>query len=329
MDNLLTLSLSISIWFQQLGDWLYPVMKGITFLGNEEFYLFIMPVLYWCVDQAWGIRIGMLLLISGGTNFLLKLLFHSPRPYWYSSQVKNIISASSYGFPSGHAQNASSLWGYIAVRTEKTWFRYLLILIILLIGISRIVLGVHFAHDVIVGWVTGLIILILFTRWEPSIRSWFLKQSSRRQIFVSFMSSLAWIAFGLIFASPFLQGRIPLAWIQNTQGELDPLNLDGIITISGVWCGLLSGRILLTSQGGFTTKGPLGQLMIRFLMGIIGVVLIWWGLDLYSPEANFSLLLTLRYIRYLCVGLWISFGAPWLFTRLGLAEKKVQAFEDF
>jgi len=322
MENLLTLSLSISIWFQQLGDWLYPVMKGITFLGNEEFYLFIMPVLYWCVDQALGIRIGMLLLVSGGTNFLLKLLFHSPRPYWYSRQVKNIISASSYGFPSGHAQNASSLWGYIAVRTEKRWFRYLLILIILLIGISRIILGVHFAHDVIVGWVTGLIILILFTRWEPSIRSWFLKQSSRMKIFVSFLSSLTWIVFGLIFASPFIQGRIPLAWIQNTQGALDPLNLDGIITISGVWCGLLSGRILLTSQGGFTTEGPLGQRMIRFLMGIFGVVLIWWGLDLYSPEANFSLLLTLRYIRYLCVGLWISFGAPWFFTRLGLAAKK-------
>ncbi|MBS3749910.1 MAG: phosphatase PAP2 family protein [Anaerolineales bacterium] len=322
MDNLLTLSLSISIWFQQLGDWLYPLMKGITFLGNEEFYLFIMPILYWCVDQALGIKIGMLLLMSGGTNFLLKLLFHSPRPYWYSSQVKNIISASSFGFPSGHAQNASSLWGYIAMRTKKRWFRYLLILIILLIGISRIILGVHFAHDVIVGWVTGLIILILFTRWEPSIRSWFLKQSSRRQIFVSFLSSLSWIVFGLILASPFLQGRIPLTWIQNTQGELDPLSLDGIFTISGVWCGLLSGRILLTSQGGFNTEGPLGQLMIRFLIGIFGVVLIWWGLDLSSPESNLSFVLTLRYIRYLCVGLWISFGAPWLFTRLGLAAKK-------
>lgn len=324
MDIFYQLSLYISMWFQGLGDWLYPLMKGVTFLGNEEFYLLIMPAIYWCVDKALGIRIGILLLVSGGTNFLLKLLFHSPRPHWVSTKVKNLISAADFGFPSGHAQNASSLWGYIALEIKRKWLRISVILIIFLIGLSRIILGVHFLHDVLGGWMIGIILLILFLLLETPVSSWFSKQPFRKQILVSFLSSLLLILLALLFASPFMGHQIPPEWIQNTQGELDPYNLEGILTISGVLFGLLSGVIILETYGGFDAQGTLGQRTARFLIGASGVLLIWWGLDQLFPEKGFSLALTLRYFRYLLVGLWISLGAPWLFIRLNLAQTEDQ-----
>jgi len=79
MEYLTQFFLPVSIWFQQVMDWLIPIMKGITFLGNIEFYLLFMPLLYWCLDITLGIRIGFILLVSGGINALLKQGFHTPR----------------------------------------------------------------------------------------------------------------------------------------------------------------------------------------------------------------------------------------------------------
>ena len=90
MEYLTQLFLPISIWFQQGADWLMPIMKGITFLGNIEFYLLFMPLLYWCLDITLGIRIGIILLVSGGINAILKQGFHTPRPFWVSSRVQGL-----------------------------------------------------------------------------------------------------------------------------------------------------------------------------------------------------------------------------------------------
>jgi hypothetical protein len=82
MEYLTQLFLPVSIWFQSGPDWLFTIMKGISFLGNTEFYLLAMPLLYWCIDLTLGIRIGIILLVSGGLNNILKLGFASPRPFW-------------------------------------------------------------------------------------------------------------------------------------------------------------------------------------------------------------------------------------------------------
>ncbi len=151
MEYLTQLFLPISIWFQQAADWLIPIMQGITFLGNLEFYLLFMPLLYWCLDITLGIRIGFILLISGGINAILKQGFHTPRPFWVSSQVQGLSEDTSFGFPSGHAQNAASIWGLLAYSLNKRWVKIIALVGILLIGLSRVILGVHFLHDVLAG----------------------------------------------------------------------------------------------------------------------------------------------------------------------------------
>ncbi|MEH7613670.1 phosphatase PAP2 family protein, partial [Gottfriedia acidiceleris] len=96
-----------------------------------------------------------------GSNILcvlLKLFFHRARP-----DLHRLIEISGYSFPSGHATNAMTVYGILTfilwrnIRTKSG--RSLLIItsliMILLIGISRIYLGVHFPSDVIAGYFTG------------------------------------------------------------------------------------------------------------------------------------------------------------------------------
>src|SRR3972149_4161143 len=113
MDAILQLQIGITIAFQQLGG-LAAVMRAFAFLGQEEFFLFALPVVYWCVDAGTGGRLGGLLVLGNSVNVLLKLAFHLPRPYWLDSRVQALATETSYGLPSGHAQNAVSIWFFFA-----------------------------------------------------------------------------------------------------------------------------------------------------------------------------------------------------------------------
>ena len=55
------LDLSWVIAFQSLGNWLILPMRFFSFLGTEEFYILILPILYWCLDVQLGIQVGFLM----------------------------------------------------------------------------------------------------------------------------------------------------------------------------------------------------------------------------------------------------------------------------
>ena len=98
-------------------------------------------------------------------NFLLKLLFMRDRPYELM-----IIDEGGYSFPSGHAMAAFGFYGFIIyllwhfnlAKSAKIIFSVLLGALIILIGVSRIYLGVHYASDVLAGYMVSLAYLILY-----------------------------------------------------------------------------------------------------------------------------------------------------------------------
>ena len=98
-------------------------------------------------------------------NFLLKLLFMRDRPYELM-----IIDEVGYSFPSGHAMAALGFYGFIIyllwhfnlAKSAKIIFSVLLGALIILIGVSRIYLGVHYASDVLAGYMVSLAYLILY-----------------------------------------------------------------------------------------------------------------------------------------------------------------------
>ena len=63
-------------------------MQFFSFLGSEDFFLIALPLVYWCLDAALGLRIGVMLLVTQRTNALFKMAMHGPRPYWVSTSIE-------------------------------------------------------------------------------------------------------------------------------------------------------------------------------------------------------------------------------------------------
>ena len=326
LTDLSELSINLIQTLQALGDWLIAPMKFFTFLGVEEFYLLVMPVLVWAVDYSLGLRMGVMLLLSSGFNDILKMSFHQPRPYWYSAEVKNLDQPwTGFGIPSGHSMTPVSTYGLLATALKRNWAKVVIWLVIFLIGFSRIVLGVHFLQDVLAGWAFGFILLRLFLRYEERVKSWFNTKSIGARLGTIFVISIGLIFLGALIV--FLAGdfTIPQTWKANAahpaDEPIDPFNLDSLITSAATLFGLVSGSVWLGSRGGFNDEGEVWKRLTRFLVGLVGVLLLWKGLGSIFPGDADLLSYTLRYLRYALIGFWISGLAPALFMKFGLAKE--------
>ena len=144
MEQILEIGNEFIIWLQSFGDGLTPVMKGFSYLGIEEFFILFL-VCVWAVNYRLSIKLGIMLMLSSSTNVFFKTLFAQPRPYWTDTRVVNTWGAeSSFGLPSGHSQTPLSLYGLLAAKLKKRWFTILVVIIVFLIGFSRVMMGVHF-----------------------------------------------------------------------------------------------------------------------------------------------------------------------------------------
>jgi len=321
MENLTTIFLPVSIWFQNLGPWLILPMQGITFLGNEFFYILVMPALYWCLSATLGIEIGIMLLISGSVNTLFKLIFYSPRPFWVSREIQKLASGTSFGFPSGHAQNAASLWGLAAVKTKRIGIQLALIALIVLIGFSRIVLGVHFFHDVLGGWLIGTLLLVFYQRFRDPFLKWFENFTRGRKVLIILSISFLFIVSGLLLTWRQSGNPLPPDWLLMMETPADTASLEGLFSISAILFGMGSGLVLMTGSPQRLNAGSAVQKIIRYVLGLAGVLVLYAGLGTLFPEGRSALALGLRFVRYALIGAWISWWAPLIFDRLGLIPK--------
>lgn len=328
MDSLLNSGLQIISSIQNLGAWLTPWMKLFTFLGNTEFYLLVAPAILWCIDARLGMRLGLFLMINGMVNSALKVAFHGPRPYWYTRNVKVYGSAeNSFGVPSGHAQNAVVVWGTMAERIKHRAAWIVAILLMFLIGISRLYLAVHFPHDVLFGWLFGAIMLWILLGFERPFLSWFAHfQLSLQLLFVFFFS--LFLILIVIVAQTSLRGwSLPQDWITNAhlafpnEAPINPLSYHNFLTSTGAFFGLAAGWMWISRLGGFSTAGPWGQRLLRYILGLMGVLILYLGLGSLFPDSETVISYSIRYVRYAMIGFWISGFAPWLFIKAKLASQ--------
>jgi len=327
--NLYTeLGLNLVILFQNSGDWLLPIMLFFTNLGNELFFLLVAPILYWCINKKIGPRLGTFLLISTSINSILKLVFHSPRPYWVSPQVKPYSHETSFGIPSGHSQNAAVVWGAIAAWAQKTWMWLLSIFVIIMIGLSRIYLGVHFPIDVLSGWLVGGILLFILLRTEKPVLGWFNKFHPAAQILLIFFGTLIMLLIWFTVKIGISGFVLPQQWIELAQQKagtepITPLSPEGIISNMGALFGFGVGAIMINSLGGFKVRGNFLQYILRSLIGIFGVLVIWYGLGKLFPRNPDLLSYSLRYFRYALVTIWVTALAPLVFRLVKISSADV------
>src|SRR5262245_7556082 len=239
METLTQNGIDWIITVQSLGAWLQTPMAFFSFLGTENFFLLVLPLLYWFIDASLGIRVGLILLTSIYFNGVFKLLFAAPRPYWVSDQVIPLAAESTFGIPSGHAQNAVSVWGIIAASYRKYWAWILAFALMFFIGFSRWYLGVHFSYDVIVGWLIGAILLWGFIRfWDP-LETWLRQKTLREQVGLAFFVSMLFIFLGVFSANRLDGYTFPEEWRANALRASDelpaPVSTERSFTTAGLF----------------------------------------------------------------------------------------------
>lgn len=145
------------------------VMQLFTFLGTHTFLipaniLLVAYFLFLKRRRWYSITIPVISLTSLLLMFSLKYIFHRTRPL-----MPLLREARGYSFPSGHALMSFTFYGLLIylvwLNVKNAWFKWILIialaLLILVIGLSRVYLRVHYASDVIAGYCIGLMWLLL------------------------------------------------------------------------------------------------------------------------------------------------------------------------
>ena len=281
------------LWFQQFSPALDLPFKSLTFLGNLEFFLIFMPLIYWCLERRLGARLLILFLISAYINSVAKVIADQPRPFHYDSRVKALVHAGGGGLPSGHTQSAVVVWGYLASQARHPMLWILAGFLMIAIPISRLYLGVHFPTDLLGGYILGILLLVLYLRSDSIMEAGLIQKGLLWQI-------------GLAVVLPILFICV------NPKGSIYALNAGSVLL------GFAPGIILERRWIRFCSGGRPLRRILRFIPGFIVLIGIWMGLRMafagMEPAALF------RIVRYTLVGLWGALGAPWLFVRLRLAE---------
>ncbi|MHA2089467.1 MAG: phosphatase PAP2 family protein [Candidatus Kariarchaeaceae archaeon] len=289
--------------------------KTFTFLGSEEAYILLVVSIYWLYKKSFGVRIALVILFSALLNHILKISIRNPRPFvaegtyvdkWAISGETAYETSLEFSTPSGHAQGAASFWSYIYLKVTSKTILILAIILILLIGLSRPYLGVHYFEDIILGWIIGLSFAYVIIKNESSIEKIWSKYSDLTKLTIVVVISI-------------------ITWI--IAGSLSDYGPDGepFASLGGFLCGLLIGRSLELQYVDFNNEfSSIGIAVARFIVGAILVVVTLFGLDaLFSAFTDDDSLLgfLFRFVRYTTVGLVAGYIAPLLFVKLNLAER--------
>ena len=147
---------------------LNELMLAVTTLGEETAFLVIALIIFWCVDKKKGYYVMAVGFAGTILNQILKLACRVPRP-WVLDPNFSILeqareAAAGYSFPSGHTQCAVGTFGSIAAFTEKKALRLTCVILAVLVGFSRMYVGVHTPADVLTAAACALLLIIAFKR---------------------------------------------------------------------------------------------------------------------------------------------------------------------
>jgi membrane-associated phospholipid phosphatase len=294
-----TWGIDFIVWLQTFsGPLLDGVFKFITVLGGVEFYLVLIPLVYWCFDRHIGARTALLFLLGAYVNLGLKSLFATPRPFRVApDRVRALVTTETYGFPSAHAQSAATVWGYLAARLGGLlWIAGIGLPFV--VGVSRMYLGVHSPADVLGGWALGGALAAAGVWGAPFAGRWWGRAGLRLRL------------AGAV-AVPLLLAAI---WPDRHA-----------VRVAAALAGTGVGITLERRYVAFSAGGVLWKRALRFILGVTVLLALYLGLKAVLAEegkVGSAAATSLAALRYCLVGLWIGCGAPLVFVRTRLAARE-------
>ena len=268
--------LDINVFLQEIATPFFDnFFLFISNLTNEFLYIAIVAFIYYVIDKEKSIRMAVMIMTNMSLNFLLKDIFRIDRPYVRSERIinKDIDTGYGYSFPSGHSQFNSGFYSSLALNFNISRIYPVLIIFVLLVGFSRMYLGVHTIADVAVGILLGLVWSIIIDR---AIKKYF----DKRFVIYSL--------FGLI-------GIINIIISMNPDA----------VKILLLYFGFIFGHFLEYKYIRLEMPKKLSDKIINFVIFIAGVFVIMGVAKFFK---NYSL----SVIKYFVTGMWATCLCPFI-----------------
>lgn len=334
------------IYLQSLGsEWFTSFMILITAMGSSAFLAAVIISITFGINFRKGFLLFQLLIWTGLITEVLKTLIAFPRPDFVDNRVLNLeygvkntspfrgngseglfkfpdkevletfhlqemLTTSSFGFPSGHVALTTALWGGSSEIFNSRIIKNLAPFMVLLVAFSRMYLGRHFLGDLLGGAIVGLIFLTAFTFFlKSSLRDGFFKRENLDLAFR--LQNL--ILYFLLFAVPSVLTALSLISTE----------------VAGFFLGTNMGYVLILRKGLPDDTGSAKQKVLRVLIALllfgISSLILAIGFDTIETTAFFSF----KFIEFLktfipASTIWVSVVVC---TRLNLyrIEKKFES----
>ena len=287
-------------------------MLAITTLGEETAFLAMALIFFWCVDKKRGYLLMSVGFLGTMFNQFMKLWFRIPRP-WVLDENFTILeqareAASGYSFPSGHTTSAVGTFGSIAVSSRKRWVQVLSVTVAVLVGISRMYIGVHTPADVLVGALTSILLIVL-------LRNVVLSGSEKgMKVIIAVMIAVAMGLLAFVELYPF-------------PADVDVHNLESGLKNAYTMIGCMVGVAVVYTVDikylDFQTKAVWWAQILKAVLGLILVLAVKEGLR--SPlDAMFAGHMIARAVRYFLIVIVAGIIWPLTFNWFSRLGRKVR-----
>ena len=293
---------TILLFFQNISS---PFMDSFanfaSAVGEQTFVIAVMLYILWNLDKNKGFTICSTLLFSVMSMGLLKAIVRAPRPFQVLESIngKRLATATGYSFPSGHTTTGSSFYSSLAFAYKKRALSILCAFMIILVGTSRLYLGVHWPIDVFGGLVLGIgITLIAYAKLSALYEN-----KEKRYSFTIIVGSITFV-LGLVLA---------ILLNMHIVDEVAFTDLMKTLALAG---GGYLGFAFEAKRVNYSVEASLRKKLLRFFLGMAGVITIM-ALKALIPEAIYSVG---AFTRYALLGFWGTGLFPFIGKRVLFAD---------
>lgn len=168
-------------WEAHLIEWLQTSLsnaadfaKYFDFFGAETGLLILVLVVMFCWKKKAGQKLALIVSCVNLWLPMIKSVVLRPRPYMeYPDRVQPFalsdegaaamdVAAQGYSFPSMHSASIPAVYFWLAKEAKKNWLWIVAGVLTVLVGVSRVVAGMHYPTDVLAGWILGFAVIGVF-----------------------------------------------------------------------------------------------------------------------------------------------------------------------
>jgi undecaprenyl-diphosphatase len=268
-----------------------------SFFGEQAVLIILIGWILYADDKKKGFAITGPILISALVMSITKAIVRAPRPFQVLDEIdgKRLSTATGYSFPSGHTTISSSMYSAIAIAYKKKVVSIICAILIVMVALSRMVLGVHWPLDVFGGLIIGIpfsIILypIFYKIGEDSDKKY------KVSIILGAVTCISSIAMALLL-------RYNL---------IDDTAFADLLKTAAMASGAYFGFALEVKKLNYKTDGTLAQKIIRLiLLATMSLFIISSLKTLFGANYYIGC-----FVRYTLVGLFLTYLFPLLFKGL-------------